>query len=65
MAGRDDRVYREACALWRELYGEAPPNHTDGKTMLDMITRKLEVGEYDRLTSPFMRAASVSYPKES
>lgn len=64
MPGRDERIYQEACALWRELYGEAPPTQADGQTMLDMITRRLTVGDYDRLTSPFMRPSSVCYPKD-
>ena len=62
MTGQTDRIYQEAAALWRELYGETPPQ-TDGQTLLDMITAKLPQAGYDRLSSPHMRAAVVSYPK--
>ena len=64
MSGRDDRIYQEACALWRELYDDAPPTGADGATILDMITGKLPQSRYDRITSPYMRPTTISYPKK-
>jgi len=62
MTEQQDRIYQEAAALWRELYGETPPE-ADGQTLLEMITAKLPQARYDRLASPHMRPAVVSYPK--
>ncbi len=63
--GREDRIYQEAAALWRELYGELPPQRADGATMLDLITRGLPSPQYDRLTSPHMRPSSIAFPKRA
>lgn len=64
MPGRDERIYQEAAALWRELYDdEPPPSGADGETILDMITRKLPDREYGQLSSPYIRPATVVLPK--
>lgn len=61
--GREDRIYREAAALWRELYGEPPPITADGATMLAVITRSLPQKEYDRLRTAHLRPSEVSMPQ--
>lgn len=57
--GREDRIYQEACALWRELYGEPPPapDHgpADGALMLKIIMGSLPEVGYDRLRTPHLR----------
>ena len=63
MTRRDDRIYEEVAALWRELYHEQPPRHADGAAMLDIITRRLPDTRYERLASPHMRPSMVSVPK--
>lgn len=63
MTGRDDRIYQEAAALWRALYDEAPPAEADGQAILDLITHNLPAKDYARLASPFMRPATVVFPK--
>ena len=64
MNGGDDRIYDEAAALWRELYQDEPPSRADGATLLHMIMINLPTQAYERLTSPHMRPALVSYPKQ-
>ena len=62
MDGRETKIYEEAAALWRELYGEQPPVR-DGSLLLDIITQKLPTGEYDRLRSPYLRPSTITGPR--
>jgi hypothetical protein len=62
MDGRELRIYEEASALWRELYGEPPPIRADGGMMLDIIMRSLPEASYDRLRSPHLRPAAMTFP---
>jgi hypothetical protein len=65
MPGRDERIYQEAAALWRELYDdEPPPCGGDGKAILDMITRRLPDSDYGKLSSPHIRPSTVVFPKD-
>lgn len=61
--GREDRIYREVVALWRELYGEPPPIKADGSTMLDAIMSSLPETDYERLCVPHLRPSEVVMPK--
>jgi hypothetical protein len=63
MSRREERIQSEARALWRELYGEAPPAGAQGGDMLDLMLSRLPNTNYDRLNSPFLRAAGLSRPK--
>jgi hypothetical protein len=65
MQGRDDRIYEEASALWRELFGEPPPIRADGAMMLDVIMRSLPEMGYSRLCSPHLRPANITGPATS
>jgi hypothetical protein len=62
MQAHEDRIYEEASALWRELFGEPPPIRTDGAMMLDIIMRSLPEKPYDRLASPYLRPATIAGP---
>ncbi len=62
MDGREAKIYEEAAALWRELYGEQPPVR-DGSLLLDIITQKLPLGDYDRLRSPYLRPSTITGPR--
>jgi hypothetical protein len=62
MTPRDERLYEEASALWRELFGEPPPIRADGAMMLDIIMRSLPQAKYDRLASPFLRPTTIAGP---
>ncbi|MDB5449607.1 MAG: hypothetical protein JWQ46_2142 [Phenylobacterium sp.] len=62
MSGREQQIYEEVSALWRELYGEPPPIRADGGTMLDIIMRSLPDLSYERLRSPHLRASSMTFP---
>lgn len=64
MNGREARIYEEAAALWRELYGEQPPVR-DGSMLLDMITQRLPDSEYYRLRSPYLRPSTITGPRRS
>jgi hypothetical protein len=63
MNGREQRIYEEAAALWRELFGEPPPIRTDGETLLDVIMRSLPDPDYDRLASPHLRPSQITRPR--
>lgn len=63
MPGRDDKIYEEAAALWRQLYGEPPPATADGATILDFILGDLPATEYDRLATPHLRRTNITFPK--
>lgn len=60
--GRDERIYEEAVALWRELYGEPPAIQADGGTMLDVIMRSLPEVNYERLRTPHLRPSNITMP---
>lgn len=64
MDGRNIKIYEEAAALWRELYGEQPPVR-DGAILLDMITQGLPAAEYNRLRSPYLRPSTITGPRRS
>lgn len=65
MSGRDDRIYEEAAALWRELFGEPPPARSDGAMMIEMIMKSLPEKDYDRLASPFLRPSQIAGPRRA
>ena len=62
MENREQRIYEEAAALWREVFGEPPPVRADGPTMLGIITRSLGDASYERMQSPFLRASTITGP---
>ena len=64
MDGRDRRIYEEAAALWRELYGESPPVH-DGVLLLDIITQQLPETGYHRIRSPYLRPSTITGPRRN
>ena len=63
MSRRDERIYDEATALWRELFSEQPPVRADGGTILEMIMRRLPEARYERLVSPYLRPPQFSPPR--
>lgn len=65
MSTRAARIESEAAALWRELYGESPPAEADAGEMLDIMLRRMPAISYERLSSPYMHRAGVSWPKRS
>ena len=62
MPGRDQKIYDEAAALWRQLY-DRPPPATDGRVILDLILDDLPTGQYDRLATPYLRRSNVTFPR--
>jgi len=62
MPGRDQKIYDEAAALWRLLYGESPPT-ADGGVILDLILDHLPPSEYERLSTPHLRPSNIVFPK--
>ena len=62
MEDRDQRIYEEAAALWREVFGEPPPARADGPALLAIITRSLGDTSYERLRSPFLRPSTIAGP---
>ena len=63
MSTRDERIAEEAAALWREVFGGAPPPGADGAAMLGVITGALPDLSYDRLRSPYLRPSLISGPR--
>ncbi|MFT4254605.1 MAG: hypothetical protein QM608_19225 [Caulobacter sp.] len=63
MPNREDRIKEEAQALWRELHGEPAPD-LDGSELLARICRDLDVAEYDRVQSPFLRPSLITRPED-
>ena len=63
MPGRDERIYEEAAALWRQLYGEPPPSAADGTVILDLILDHLPDTEYERLATPHLRRSNITFPR--
>jgi hypothetical protein len=45
---RDDRIRREARALWCTRFGADPPEQADGSELLAQIVQNAGVAEYDR-----------------
>jgi hypothetical protein len=63
--GREDRIYQEACALWRELFREPPPAKADGQALLDLILRRMPERAHERLKSPHLRPATITMPRRA
>ncbi len=63
MEARDQKIFEEASALWRQLYSEPPPCEADGPALLDMIMCRLPDTSYGRLISAHMRSNNVVFPK--
>jgi hypothetical protein len=63
MRDREDRIFEEASALWRELFGEPPPVRADGAMMLDAILKGLPERGYERLASPHLRPSQIRGPR--
>lgn len=63
MPGRDEKIYSEAAALWRQLYGEPPPAAADGKVILDLILGHLPDAGYERLVTPHLRRSNITFPR--
>ena len=61
--GRDEKIYEEAVALWRSLYGEPPPREADGSMILDLILGDLADTSYGRLATPHLRPTNITFPK--
>ena len=62
MEDRDQRIYEEAAALWREVFGKPPPVRVGGPKLLEIITGNVGAAEYERLRSPFLRASTIVGP---
>ena len=63
MDGREERIYREAAALWRELHGDSAPPPADSEALLDIIMGDLPAADYERLCSPWLRPSTITGPK--
>ena len=63
MQRRDERIYEEAAALWRELHIDGTPAPGDAVAILDMITGALPNVAYERLCSPWLRSSTITWPR--
>jgi hypothetical protein len=62
MENRDQRIYEEAAALWREVFGKPPPVRVGGPKLLEIITGAMGDLSYDRLRSPHLRPSTIAGP---
>jgi hypothetical protein len=63
MTARDQRIYEEAAALWRELFSDPPPARADGATILEVMMRRLPERRYERMASPHLRSSQITSPR--
>jgi hypothetical protein len=63
--GREDRIYQEAAALWRELFREAPPAKADAQALLSLIMRRMPEAAYERLKTPHLRPGAITMPRRA
>ena len=63
MMRRDEKLYAEAVALWRQLRREPPPPGADAKTVLNLLLGSLPETRYERLSTPHLRPANIAFPK--
>ena len=61
---RDDKIYQEAAALWRELFRDPPPTKADGPKLLDLIMQRLPNTRYERLRT-LRPSTGVVMPKRA
>lgn len=61
--GREDRIYEEAVALWRQLYNEPPPSDAGGAELLGLIVGGLADADYNRIQTPHLRPSNITFPK--
>jgi hypothetical protein len=61
---RDDKIYQEAAALWRELFRDPPPAKADGPTLLELIMQRLPNTRYERLRT-LRPSTGVVMPKRA
>ncbi len=64
MDSREQQIYDEAAALWREVFNEPAPALTDGPTMLKIIMRCAGPPPYERLHSPHLRPSTIAGPAQ-
>ena len=63
MPSRDELIKREALELWRQTH-EGPPPEVGGGELLEIICRDLDVQDYDRVRSPFLRPTMILRPED-
>ena len=61
--GRDERIYEEAAALWRQLYGGPPPANLGGAEIIGLIVGDLDESGYARLATPHLRPTNITMPR--
>ena len=63
MPGRDQKIYDEAVALWRQVYGEPPPRGMAGGDLLERLMHDLPETRYARFASRHLRASEITFPR--
>lgn len=63
MIGRDEKIYREAAALWLQIHGEPPPDGAGGAELLALILGEMPETRHERLATPHLRASNIAFPK--
>ncbi len=62
MPSRDELIKREALELWRQTHQQPRPRSAAG--IAEIICRDLDVQDYDRVRSPFLRPTMILRPEE-
>ncbi|HWA60221.1 MAG TPA: hypothetical protein VG939_02550 [Caulobacteraceae bacterium] len=62
MNARDEQLYEEAAALWRELHGASPPATVDASSLLAILVQSTPIAEYERLHSRHLGERDIVRP---
>jgi len=60
MEPREERLQREALALWRAMHGGPAPVETDGSSILRLLFNRTEPASYERMTSVHLRRGRLT-----
>ena len=63
MPGRNEKIYKEAAALWRHVYGEPPPRGVDAGRLIERAMNGMPEPRYGRFTSRHLRASNITFPR--
>jgi hypothetical protein len=64
METREQRIRREASALWRAMFDEPPPPEDDGGALLEKLVQRGDPQRYGRLHLAHLSDPSLAWPRD-